>query len=73
MGKLKEKYLSNSDANQDEFLDFEYNYSTWLDGVNSSIKLKYSNKDIKSVLDEVLYNNEELKNKILEKLDIYYL
>lgn len=73
MGRLKEKYLNNIDVNQNEFLDFEYNYSTWLGEVNSNSKLKYSNKDVKSALDEVLNNNEELKNKILEKLDIYYL
>lgn len=73
MGKLKETYLNNMDINQTEFSDTEYTYLDWkIEEVNDSIKLKYSKRDVRWALDEVLSDNEELKGKILKKLDIYY-
>lgn len=73
MGKLKETYLNNMDTNQTEFSDAEYTYLDWkMEEVNDSIKLKYSKRDVRWALDEVLSDNEELKGKILKKLDIYY-
>lgn len=73
MGKLKETYLNNMDINQTEFSDTEYTYLDWkMEEVNDSIKLKYSKRDVRWALDEVLSDNEELKGKILKKLDIYY-
>ena len=73
MGKLKETYLNNMDTNQTEFSDTEYTYLDWkIEEVNDSIKLKYSKRDVRWALDEVLSDNEELKGKILKKLDIYY-
>jgi hypothetical protein len=73
MGKLKETYLNNMDTNQTEFSDTEYTYLDWkMEEVNDSIKLKYSKRDVRWALDEVLSDNEELKGKILKKLDIYY-
>lgn len=73
MGKLKETYLNNMDTNQTEFSDTEYTYLDWkIEEVNDSIKLKYSKRDVRWALDEVLGDNEELKGKILKKLDIYY-
>jgi hypothetical protein len=73
MGKLKETYLNNMDKNQTEFSDTEYTYLDWkMEEVNDSIKLKYSKRDIRWALDEVLSDNEELKGMILKKLDIYY-
>ena len=73
MGKLKETYLNNMDTNQTEFSDTEYTYLDWkIEEVNDSIKLKYSKRDVRWALDEVLGDNEELKGMILKKLDIYY-
>lgn len=73
MGKLKETYLNNMDTNQNEFSDTEYTYLDWkMEEVNDSIKLKYSKRDVRWALDEVLSDNEELKGMILKKLDIYY-
>ena len=73
MGKLKETYLNNMDTNQTEFSDTEYTYLDWkMEEVNDSIKLKYSKRDVRWALDEVLSDNEELKGMILKKLDIYY-
>ena len=73
MGKLKETYLNNMDTNQTEFSDTEYTYLDWkIEEVNDSIKLKYSKRDVRWALDEVLSDNEELKGMILKKLDIYY-
>jgi hypothetical protein len=73
MGKLKETYLNNMDTNQTEFSDTEYTYLDWkIEEVNDSIKLKYSKRDVRWALDEVLSDNEELKVIILKKLDIYY-
>jgi hypothetical protein len=73
MGKLKETYLNNMDTNQTEFSDTEYTYLDWkIEEVNDSIKLKYSKRDVRWALDEVLSDNEELKGIILKKLDIYY-
>ena len=73
MGKLKETYLNNMDTNQTEFSDTEYTYLDWkMEEVNDSIKLKYSKRDVRWALDEVLGDNEELKGMILKKLDIYY-
>ena len=73
MGKLKETYLNNMDTNQTEFSDTEYTYLDWkIEEVNDSIKLKYSKRDVRWALDEVLGDNEELKDMILKKLDIYY-
>ena len=73
MGKLKETYLNNMDTNQTEFSDTEYTYLHWkMEELNDSIKLKYSKRDVRWALDEVLGDNEELKGMILKKLDIYY-
>ena len=72
MGKLKEKYLNNYRNSHSDMIDVESTYPDWeLVELNESIKLKYSFVDIKEVLNSIELTTE-LKNQILQKLDILY-
>ena len=72
MGKLKEKYLNNYRNSHSDMIDVESTYPDWEVGeLNESIKLKYSFVDIKEVLNSIELTTE-LKNQILQKLDILY-
>ena len=72
MGKLKEKYLNNYRNSNSDMIDVESTYPDWeLRELNESIKLKYSFVDVKEVLNSIELTTE-LKNQILQKLDILY-
>ena len=72
MGKLKEKYLNNYRNSDSDMIDVESTYPDWeLRELNESIKLKYSFVDVKEVLNSIELTTE-LKNQILQKLDILY-
>jgi hypothetical protein len=43
-----------------------------MEEVNDSIKLKYSNRDVRWALDSVLSDDTKLKGDIMKKLDILY-
>ena len=72
MGKLKEKYLNNYRNSDLDVIDIESTYPDWeLSELNESLKLKYSQVDVKEVLEEIEITSE-IKNQILQKLDILY-
>ena len=72
MGKLKEKYLNNYRNSDSDMIDIESTYPDWeLSELNESLKLKYSPVDVKEVLEEIEITSE-IKNQILQKLDILY-
>lgn len=72
MGKLKEKYLNNYRDSDSDVIDIESTYPDWeLSELNESLKLKYSQVDVKEVLEEIQITSE-IKNQILQKLDILY-
>ena len=72
MGKLKEKYLNNYRNSDSDMIDVESTYPDWeLGELNESLKLKYSPVDVKEVLEEIEITSE-IKNQILQKLDILY-
>ena len=72
MGKLKEKYLNNYRNSDSDMIDIESTYPDWeLGELNDSLKLKYSSVDVKEVLEEIEITSE-IKNQILQKLDILY-
>lgn len=72
MGKLKEKYLNNYRNSDSDMIDIESTYPDWeLSELNESLKLKYSQVDVKEVLEEIQITSE-IKNQILQKLDILY-
>ena len=53
-------------------IDVESTYPDWeLGELNESLKLKYSQVDVKEVLEEIEITSE-VKNQILQKLDILY-
>jgi hypothetical protein len=76
MGKMKELFieqLNNSFERGDEDYDYEsFEYQNQLEELNASMKPKYSDGDIKYVLDLVLGDANSINETILYELNKLY-
>lgn len=73
MGKMKEVFIeqmNNQVGTGDEDYDYEsYEYRAGLEQLNDAMRLKYSESDIKYVLDLVLGDANPLNETILYELN----
>ncbi len=76
MGKMKELFIeqmNNSFERGDEDYDYEsFEYQNQLEVLNESMKTKYSESDVKYVLDKILGDANPLNEQILYELNELY-